>query len=437
MFQQPKKCFFYLIVCYAVLTVPCLLWFYEWGGFFSLCFYLVLNLDTLRLCFKGVRHRRPGAWILFSTTLLFYVFFTSFVVLNAFDQVQASSLLSFISLFMPPFGLLLFLAGEFARTNLSLAAKLTEVEILSAEKQQILSVQNETLEHQVAKRTSELNQSLETLKSTQAQLIQSEKMASLGELTAGIAHEIQNPLNFVNNYAEVNMELLGELKTEGEKRSDGSEVGESGSRGRDERLVQELIADLSENEAKILHHGQRANAIVRGMLQHSRSSSGPREPTNLNALADEYLRLAYHGLRAKDNQFQAELITDFDKSMPRVEVVPQDMGRVLLNIINNAFQAVAERSLLEVAGYVPKVTVTTKRLPTAVEVRIADNGNGIPEAIKEKIFQPFFTTKPTGSGTGLGLSLAYDIVKVHGGTLKVESAMGEGSIFVIIIPVVG
>lgn len=338
---------------------------------------------------------------------------------------------------MPPFGLLLFLAGEFARTNLSLAAKLTEVEILSAEKQQILSVQNETLEHQVAKRTSELNQSLETLKSTQAQLIQSEKMASLGELTAGIAHEIQNPLNFVNNYAEVNMELLGELKTEGEKRSDGSEVGESGSRGRDERLVQELIADLSENEAKILHHGQRANAIVRGMLQHSRSSSGPREPTNLNALADEYLRLAYHGLRAKDNQFQAELITDFDKSMPRVEVVPQDMGRVLLNIINNAFQAVAERSLLEVAGYVPKVTVTTKRLPTAVEVRIADNGNGIPEAIKEKIFQPFFTTKPTGSGTGLGLSLAYDIVKVHGGTLKVESAMGEGSIFVIIIPVVG
>ncbi len=289
------------------------------------------------------------------------------------------------------------------------------------------------LNAEIKSQKEETEKALIKLKATQAQLIQSEKMASLGELTAGIAHEIQNPLNFVNNYAEVNVELLEELFLEGRK-----EEGE-----REEGLMSSLIQDLSENEAKILHHGKRADAIVRGMLQHSRRGSGTKEPTNLNALADEYLRLAYYGLRrsgdpAKYPQFQAEFITDFDKDLPLVEVIPQDMGRVLLNIINNAFQACSKRSQLEAEVYEPKVTVTTKRLPDAVELRIADNGNGIPEEIKDKIFQPFFTTKPTGQGTGLGLSLAYDLVtKGHGGTLEVESLEGQGSTFLLVLPLLG
>jgi signal transduction histidine kinase len=276
-----------------------------------------------------------------------------------------------------------------------------------------------------------LNQSLQDLKAAQAQLIQSEKMASLGELTAGIAHEIQNPLNFVNNFSEVSIELIDELKHESSVVSHQSSVVSRQS-------VMEIVDDVSENLKKILHHGKRADAIVKGMLQHSRTGSGQKELTDINALADEYLRLAYHGLRAKDKSFNAGFITDFDTDLPKIEVIPQDIGRVLLNLINNAFYAVSTKSQSNLSGltYDPTVTVSTKNLGGRIEIRVKDNGNGIPEEIKDKIFQPFFTTKPTGQGTGLGLSLSYDIItKGHGGELKVETKEGEGSEFIIQLPI--
>ncbi len=264
------------------------------------------------------------------------------------------------------------------------------------------------------------------LKATQSQLIQAEKMASLGELTAGIAHEIQNPLNFVNNFSEVNKELLQEM----------NEEIENGNY--DE--VKALAKDVVDNEDKIIFHGKRADSIVKGMLQHSRSSSSEKEPTDINMLADEYLRLAYHGLRAKDKSFNATMQTDFDTSIGKISVVPQDIGRVVLNLITNAFYVVDEKkkafsSSGEQVSYEPTVSVSTKKVDNNVFIRVKDNGNGIPDAIKEKIFQPFFTTKPSGKGTGLGLSLSYDIVKVHGGKLDVESESGKGTTFTISLPI--
>ena len=265
-----------------------------------------------------------------------------------------------------------------------------------------------------------LEKTLTNLKSTQFQLIQSEKMASLGELTAGIAHEIQNPLNFVNNFSEVSNELIDEMNTELDK----GDIQEA-----------KLIAvDVKQNLEKINHHGKRADAIVKGMLQHSQSSSGVNEPTDINKLADEYLRLAYHGLRAKDKSFNATLKTDYDEMIGKINIIPQDIGRVILNLITNAFYAVNEKSKQNITGYEPTVSVNTKRLNDKVQISVSDNGNGIPESIKEKIFQPFFTTKPTGQGTGLGLSLAYDIVKAHGGELKVKTREDEGSSFTIVLP---
>ncbi|MBX9733429.1 MAG: GAF domain-containing protein, partial [Chitinophagaceae bacterium] len=286
------------------------------------------------------------------------------------------------------------------------------------------------------------------LKSTQQQLIQSEKMASLGELTAGIAHEIQNPLNFVNNFSELNVELAGELRVKNE---------ELGIKDTD---INDLVSDIQSNAEKINHHGQRAAAIVKGMLQHSRTSSGQKEPTDINALCDEYLRLAYHGLRAKDKSFNAAFKTEFDPNLPKVNIVPQDMGRVVLNLINNAFFAVSQRQNVGTSErqdvrtserqngsddptirrsdeeYIPLVTISTRKKEDTIEITVSDNGTGIPNEIKEKIFQPFFTTKPTGQGTGLGLSLAYDIVtKVHGGKLTVESEQGRGTTFRIEVPV--
>ncbi len=261
------------------------------------------------------------------------------------------------------------------------------------------------------------------LRATQAQLIQSEKLASLGELTAGIAHEIQNPLNFVNNFAEVSAEMLVEMEEELDKG--------------DIQEAKAISADLKQNLNKINHHGKRASGIVKSMLEHSRTSSGTKEPTDLNALADEYLRLAYHGLRAKDSGFNAkyELITDPD--LPKVNVVPQDMGRVLLNLISNAFYAVHEKAKLGIESYQPKVTVSTSFSENKVLISVADNGSGIPDAIKDKIFQPFFTTKPSGQGTGLGLSLAYDIVtKGHGGSMEVKTKQGECSILSIHLPII-
>jgi signal transduction histidine kinase len=267
----------------------------------------------------------------------------------------------------------------------------------------------------------ELRQSLEDLKATQAQLIQSEKMASLGELTAGIAHEIQNPLNFVNNFSDVNTELLEELK-------------EELTNGNQQEAIS-LANDIKENEQKINHHGKRADAIVRGMLQHSRKGSDKKEPTDINALADEYLRLSYHGLRAKDKSFNATLETDFDESIKKIDVVPQDVGRVLLNLFSNAFYAVSEKKKQLNGSFEPKVSVAISRGIGKVEITVTDNGNGIPQKILDKIYQPFFTTKPTGEGTGLGLSLSYDIIKAHGGEIKVNSTEGEGTIFKIQLPV--
>ena len=294
----------------------------------------------------------------------------------------------------------------------------------------------------------EIEKAYTELKSTQSQLIQSEKMASLGELTAGIAHEIQNPLNFVNNFSEVNRELLVEMKDELKKGN------------LDE--VNAIADDIIGNEEKINHHGKRADAIVKGMLQHSRNSSGVKEPININTLADEYLRLAYHGLRAKDKSFNATLKTDFDQTIGYINIIPQDIGRVILNLITNAFYACSERqrdTTVETRSgaslqnhltdgetitvetrhalslqYEPTVSLRTKRTNGWVEVFIRDNGNGISQNVLDKIFQPFFTTKPTGQGTGLGLSMSYDIVKAHGGELKVETVVGEYAEFIIQLP---
>jgi signal transduction histidine kinase len=296
------------------------------------------------------------------------------------------------------------------------------------ERRKFIAVQKDELEVLVNERTKELVQQKEELQETlselreaQAQLIQSEKMASLGELTAGIAHEIQNPLNFVNNFSDVNNELIDEMQIE---LKNGN--------------VEEAIAianDIKENEDKINHHGKRADAIVKGMLQHSRKSSGQKEPTDINALADEYLRLSYHGLRAKDKSFNATLETDFEESIGKINIIPQDIGRVLLNLFNNAFYAVSEQKSRNLISYEPRVSVTTKKSENRIYITVRDNGNGIPQKIIDKIFQPFFTTKPTGEGTGLGLSLSYDIIKAHGGEIKVESKEGEGSEFVIQLPV--
>lgn len=281
----------------------------------------------------------------------------------------------------------------------------------------------------IAQQKEKVESTLQELKSTQSQLIQSEKMASLGELTAGIAHEIQNPLNFVNNFSELNKELLVEMKDEMDK---GNIV--------DAKVIAD---DVIANQEKINHHGKRADAIVKGMLQHSRSSTGIKEPTDINALADEYLRLAYHGLRAKDKSFNATMKTDYDESIGNINIISQDIGRVILNLITNAFYVVTEKKKQAgenlptgQAGYEPTVTVSTKKAGGKVLVSVKDNGNGIPQKILDKIFQPFFTTKPTGQGTGLGLSLSYDIVKAHGGEIKVETKEGEGSEFIIQLPIV-
>lgn len=276
---------------------------------------------------------------------------------------------------------------------------------------------------QNAKSYQKLNSTLETLQATQAQLVHSEKMASLGELTAGIAHEIQNPLNFVNNFSEINGELVDELHDL-----------ISTINGRIPEAAADLLHILKENSGKILHHGRRADSIVKGMLQHSRATTGVNEPTDINALAVEYLRLSYHGLRAKNKAFNAEFSMDLDETMGKIKVVPQDIGRVLLNLFNNAFQATIEKRKTALGSYQPRVNLSTRQGVRGIELRITDNGNGVPQEFIDKIFQPFFTTKPAGAGTGLGLSLSYDIIKAHGGDISVETTEGEGSEFLIELP---
>jgi signal transduction histidine kinase len=266
-----------------------------------------------------------------------------------------------------------------------------------------------------------LQKTLDELKATQAQLIQSEKMASLGELTAGIAHEIQNPLNFVNNFSEVSNELIDEMTEQLEK-----------GNAEDAKAI---AAEVKMSLDKINFHGKRADGIVKSMLQHSRTNNNKKEPTDINALADEYLRLAYHGMRAKDKSFNSAMKTDYDESIGLIKIISQDVGRVVLNLITNAFYAVMEKKKVH-PEYEPTVTVGTKKIGEKVEIKVKDNGTGIPQKALDKIFQPFFTTKPTGQGTGLGLSLSYDIVtKGHGGELKVETKEGEYTEFSIILPV--
>jgi signal transduction histidine kinase len=270
---------------------------------------------------------------------------------------------------------------------------------------------------QLEKQKNQLQLTVKELQSTQAQLIHSEKMASLGELTAGIAHEIQNPLNFVNNFSEVNNELIEEMNNE-------TDIHE----------IKAIANDIKQNNEKIAFHGRRADSIVKNMLQHSRQTKGVKEPTDINALCNEYLRLAYHGMRAKDKSFNADFKTEFDESVGKINIVPQDIGRVLLNLFNNAFYAVNEKTKLQAASYKPHVIVQTKKINDKIEIIVKDNGNGIPQNVIDKIFQPFFTTKPTGSGTGLGLSLSYDIIKARGGEIKVETKEGEGTAFTVLLP---
>ncbi|MEI8049183.1 MAG: two-component regulator propeller domain-containing protein [Bacteroidota bacterium] len=289
------------------------------------------------------------------------------------------------------------------------------------QRQRLLQKEKEKARKLEIAQAKEIEKAYSELKATQSQLIQSEKMASLGELTAGIAHEIQNPLNFVNNFSEVNSELIAEMKDEID-------------RGNLEE-VRSLAKDIAENEQKINHHGKRADAIVKGMLLHSRSSSGVKEPSDINALAEEYLRLAYHGLRAKDKSFNASMKTDFDESIGNINIIPQDIGRVILNLITNAFYAVTEKKQQMPSGYEPTISVSTHRVDGKVEIKVADNGNGIPQKVLDKIYQPFFTTKPSGQGTGLGLSMSYEIVtKGHSGELRVETKEGEGSAFIVLLP---
>ncbi|OIN58462.1 two-component sensor histidine kinase [Arsenicibacter rosenii] len=356
-------------------------------------------------------------------------------------------ILLFFFLLSVPIGLSFSLVQDYTRTHTSLRKNLDEVKRLSErslaqeqEKQQILAAQNETLERLVQERTAALNESIETLKATQDQLVQKEKMASLGELTAGIAHEIQNPLNFVNNFSEVSADLVAEIEDERQRPADD----------RDEGLVDEILGDLRQNLEKITHHGKRASSIVKGMLEHSRTSSGEKQPTDLNALSDEYLRLAYHGYRAAHKTFNCQLVTDFDPALPPVNLATQDIGRVVLNLLNNAFYALDQKQQTAPKGFQPTVWLSTSggmsggsaagrsatNAPGFVTLVIRDNGPGIPEDIIGKVFQPFFTTKPTGEGTGLGLSLSFDIItKAHQGDFFVDSTPGEGTTFTIKLPV--
>ena len=398
------------------------------GYFFRLIYasrQRIKNIEWTVILAMGVLTFGSLIWV-----FLHKYYFDSFYDIENF--LKAIVLLSAPTLF------LLYVAFSYKEILAEKEAEALNVIRITEEKKELLERQNVLLEEQVAERTRELEKSLADLKATQAQLIQSEKMASLGELTAGIAHEIQNPLNFVNNFSELSVDLAKELKEEVEK----LEIHE-----KDKAYVSDIIGDLSQNQEKINHHGKRASDIVKGMLEHSRKSTGEKEATDINALCDEYLRLAYHGLKAKDNSFNATMETHFDPNLPKIAVIPQDIGRVILNLINNAFFAVNERAnLLNLAkqsgdanltdlAYKPTVSITTQLTANnQLLITIKDNGSGIPDSIKDKIFQPFFTTKPTGQGTGLGLSLSYDIVKAHGGELKVESKENIDTTFYLILP---
>jgi signal transduction histidine kinase len=434
-----------LIAAFSILILYVLSQYYLW----TVLDYALLALPFLALLFLIIsswKKMKGAQWSVVVGIVVVFISGITYAIMSSqyngrFPFPSAYLLLSvfFLSL---PLSLMVYVAWRFKEILKATEEKATQILKMSEEKKEDAIRQQRLLEKEVAEQTAELRISLDNLKSTQAQLIQSEKMASLGELTAGIAHEIQNPLNFVNNFSEVSAELLDEMAEELAKvvQTQHAASPEQAASPKHREAISEaltILDDVKQNLEKITHHGKRADAIVKGMLAHSRAGKGEKEPKGLNALADEYLRLSYHGLRAKDKSFNADFKTEFDPDLPKVNVVPQDIGRVLLNLINNAFQASAgvER---------PLVTVSTSRVVSpsggggsaeAIQITITDNGPGIPDSIKEKIFQPFFTTKPTGQGTGLGLSLSYDIVKAHGGEIKVESTEGKGSVFEIILPI--
>lgn len=439
-FSHPRSIIYWLLVAYSLLSVLVLFVFYHNSYNLGISLFAFLTLlESIRITFLSAQRKQRGARVIVWGCIIFIVFYTiwALVLFNYLPSGPAwlyGHLAFNIGYLSLPVSISIYLASEASFTSRNLTEKLQEVQQLSQEKQHILASQNETLELQVSERTTELNQSLSQLKTTQNQLIQKEKLASLGELTAGIAHEIQNPLNFVNNYAEVSVELADELHQSVEED--------------DKPLAQALSTDLRQNMQQIVHNGQRASNIVRAMLEHSSSSTGERQTTDLNALAEEYLRLAYHGYRAKDSSFTASLETDFAADLPHPEVVAGDIGRVLLNLFNNAFYAVQQRQMQDSdsrdgrePAYEPTVWVSSRLVEgqsdrRAVEMRVRDNGPGIPANIQEKVFHPFFTTKPTGQGTGLGLSLSYDIItKGHGGEMWVESQDGQSSVFIIRLPV--
>lgn len=429
LFNQAKNWYYYTLLLGGILAVAIFFFSYDNAQNIYLVITLLFGLEYMRRSLIAIRHRFPGAAIVFYTQALFFVFVAIASVFINLNAAAIGAFFGFLAIVNIPIGWSLFVAGEYSRTGNALQSKVKEIEQLSQiaitqeqEKQQILANQNEVLENKVVERTAQLNQSLKSLQSTQAQLIQSEKMASLGELTAGIAHEIQNPLNFVNNFTEVNTELIDELEVE-VNRGNLPEI-------------KAIANDIKENEKKINHHGKRADAIVKGMLQHSRISTGLKEKSNINLLADEYLRIAYRGLYNRESSIHINIKTDFDSSIGDINIVPQDIGRLLLNLYNNAFYAIVEKSKQFYGNYEPTISLSTKKLKDSVEISVSDNGMGISQKIIDKIFQPFFTTKPTGHGTGLGLSISYDIVKVHGGEIKVNTVEGEYTNFIIQIPLV-
>ncbi|MEO8771172.1 MAG: ATP-binding protein [Ferruginibacter sp.] len=421
--QVYQFCFFFSILLFVVEGSFSLAYIINWAWFVFLIAIIVFSLKQEKL-----KVSRIFIWAFIPYIIAsFATELTKFIAKDFFSKwenyFEIASLLGFMWM-----AAMLFSQN---RQN-----KIAEKERIKKEQEdklnKAIAIRKVELEGEVAERTAELTKqkdelqlALTELQTTQTQLIQSEKMASLGELTAGIAHEIQNPLNFVNNFSEVNAELIAELVEEVNK----GNIAE----------VKAIAKDIQDNEEKINHHGKRADAIVKGMLQHSRSSTGVKEPTDINALVDEYLRLSYHGLRAKDKSFNATLKTDYDESINKINVIPQDIGRVVMNLLTNAFYAVNEKKKENIPGYEPTVTISTNGSPLLrrgfggeVSIKVEDNGNGIPQRVLEKIFQPFFTTKPTGQGTGLGLSMSYDIItKGHAGELKVETNEGSGTSFII------
>ena len=426
LFGQNKSRFYYVLMFFSLFVIVSFLLLYDWATLLYSVYYMLGLFESFRASIKALRNKRPGASILIYTLLIIFLSQVAIVVLIMYNSIGGAYFFMFFQTIVFGIGWSIFVSYEFARTGLALQASVKEVEELSEEKHRLLSEQNAILEKQVEQRTTQLQNSLTELKQTQAQLIQREKMASLGELTAGIAHEIQNPLNFVNNFSEVSNELIEEMNQEIHK-------------GNTEE-VKTLVSGIKQNLEKINHHGKRADAIVKGMLQHSRSNTGTKELIDINKLAEEYLGLSYGGFRAKDKSFNAVTKTDFEENIGKINIIPQDIGRVILNVINNAFYAVDEKQKQSLnarpdepvgQGYQPTVSVSTTKQNGKVEIKVKDNGNGIPQKVLDKIFQPFFTTKPTGQGTGLGLSLSYDIVKAHGGELKVETKEGEGSEFII------